>query len=265
MARSMLSIYTYLEEKENRMRNLNVALQLYTVRDETARDFVGTLRRVAEIGYTGVEFAGYGNLTAQELAALLAETGLRPVSTHLGLDALQDQQLDASIRYCREIGCSSIVLPWLANEWRSREGMLALAPRLNAIGQRCREQGIIFAYHNHDFEFVRADDILLFDHLLQATDPSLVKIELDVYWVAYAGLDPVAYLQTLADRLAFVHLKDMAADRSMAEVGKGTLDMQRIWTFAQERGLWGMVENDHPRIPSLESARISFAYFQEKH
>ncbi len=243
------------------MRDLKVALQLYTVRDETARDFAGTLRRVAEIGYPGVEFAGYGNLPASDLAALLTETGLRPVSTHLGLDLLQDERLEDSIRYCQEIGCSSIVLPWLTNEWRTREGMQALAPRLNAIGQRCQERGITFAYHNHDFEFVRVDGALLFDSLLDATDPSLVKIELDVYWAAYAGLDPVAYMQTLADRLVCVHFKDMAADRSMTEVGKGTLDMRRMWAFARERGLWGIVENDHPRIPSLESARISWEYF----
>ncbi len=244
------------------MKNMQVALELYTVRDETARDFAGTLRRVAQIGYHGVEFAGYGNLTAREMSALLAETGLLPVSTHLGLDALQDSQLEASMRYCLDIGCSFIVLPWLANEWRTREGMQALAPRLNAIGQRCQEHGITFAYHNHDFEFTRVDRIYLLDYLLQATDASLVKIELDVYWVAYAGLDPVSYLHTLGNRVVLLHLKDMAADRSMTEVGKGMLDMQQICAFAQNRGLWGIVEHDHPQIPSLESAKISLEYFR---
>ena len=244
------------------MKNMQVALELYTVRDETVRDFAGTLRRVAQIGYSGVEFAGYGNLTAQEMSALLAETGLLPVSTHLGLDALQDSQLEASIRYCLDIGCSFIVLPWLANEWRTREGIQALAPRLNAIGQRCQEHGITFAYHNHDFEFTRVDEVYLLDYLLQATDASLVKIELDVYWVAYAGLDPVSYLHTLGNRVVLLHLKDMAADRSMTEVGKGMLDMQQICAFAQNRGLWGIVEHDHPQIPSLESAKISLEYFR---
>ena len=244
------------------MNNLQVALQLYTVRDETQHDFAGTVRRVAQIGYSGVEFAGYGNLTSQEMSALLAETGLRAVSTHVRLDALQDEQLDASIRYCQDIGCSNIVLPWLANEWRTREGIQALAPRLNAIGQRCREHGITFAYHNHDFEFTRVDGVYLLDYLLQATDPSLVKIELDVYWAAYAGVDPVSYLQVLADRVVLVHLKDMAADSSMTEVGKGILNMQQICAFVQSRGLWGIVEHDYPQIPSLESARISFEYFK---
>jgi sugar phosphate isomerase/epimerase len=249
------------QKGESIMNKLQVALELYTVRDETSRDFAGTLRRVAQIGYTGVEFAGYGNLTSQEMSALLAETGLYPVSTHVGLDALQDTQLDASIRYSLDIGCPSIILPWLSNEWRTREGLQALAPRLNAIGQRCQEYGITFGYHNHDFEFTRVNGNYLFEYLLQATNPSLVKIELDVYWAAYAGVDPVEFLQTHADRIALIHLKDMAADRSMTEVGKGILDMRRICEFAQARGLWGIVEHDHPQIPSLESARISLEYF----
>jgi sugar phosphate isomerase/epimerase len=239
-----------------------VALQLYTVRDETQLDFAATLRRVAEIGYTGVEFAGYGGLTSQEMGTLLAETGLRAVGTHLRFDALQGTQLDTSIRYCLELACPSIVLASLPNEWRTPESIQALAPKLNAIGQQCQEHGITFAYHNHNFEFARVDGGYLLDHLLQATDPSLVKIELDVYWAAYAGVDPVAYLQTLGDRVVFIHLKDMAADRSMTEVGKGTLDVQHICAFAQARGLWIIIEQDHPQIPSLESARISLEYFK---
>ena len=244
------------------MNNLKIALELYTVRDETKQDFPATLHRVSQIGYTGVEFAGYGNLTSGEMSALLAETKLKAVSTHLGLDALENQQLDASLRYCKDIGCSFIVLPSLPKEWRTQEGIKVLAPRLNAIGRHCQEQGITFGYHNHDFEFTKVDGIYFLDYLLLATDPSLLKIELDVYWVAFAGVDPISYLQILADRIVLVHLKDMAADRSMTEVGKGILNMQQICAFAQARGLWGIVEHDYPQVPSLESARISFAYFK---
>jgi sugar phosphate isomerase/epimerase len=245
------------------MNNLQVALELYTVRDETKRDFAGTLQRVAQIGYAGVEFAGYGNLTSPEMSALLAETGLKAASTHLGLAALEGQPLNASLQYCQDIGCSFIVLPSLPKEWRTLEGIKVLAPRLDAIGRQCQEKGITFAYHNHDFEFTKVDGVYLLDYLLRATDPSLVKIELDVYWAAHAGVDPVSYLQALADRVALVHLKDMAADRSMTEVGKGTLNMQQICAFAQARGLWGIVEHDYPQIPSLESARVSFEYFNK--
>ena len=115
--------------------------------------------------------------------------------------------------------------------------------------------------HQPPFD-TRVDGGYLLDYLLQATDPSLVRIELDVYWAAYAGVDPVSYLQTLADRVALIHLKDMAGDRSMTEVGKGILDLPHICEFARVHGLWGIVENDHPQIPSLESARISLEYFR---
>src|SRR5205814_1788201 len=161
------------------------------------------------------------NLNSTEMSALLAETKLKAASTHLGLDRLESPQLDASIRYCKDIDCSFIVLPSLPKEYRTQEGIRVLAPRLDAIGQQCQEHGITFAYHNHDFEFTKVDGIYLLDYLLQATDPSLLKIELDVYWAAYAGVDPVLYPETNADRVALLHLKDMAADRSMTEVGKG--------------------------------------------
>src|SRR5437660_5432187 len=103
------------------MNNLHVALELYTVRDETRHDFAGTLQRVAQIGYAGVEFAGYGNLNSSEMSALLAETRLKAVSTHLGLDGLDSPQLGASIRYCKDIVCSFIVLPALPKDYLHHE------------------------------------------------------------------------------------------------------------------------------------------------
>jgi sugar phosphate isomerase/epimerase len=244
------------------MQYSQVALELYTVRDETKRDFEGTLRRVAQMGYAGVEFAGYGNLSAQAMDTLLAETGLKVAGTHVGLDSLTAEQLDASIRYCRVISCPVMVLPSLPQAWRTLEGIRALGPQLNSIGQRCRDEGIDFGYHNHDFEFTRIEGRTLLEHLLEITDPGLVKIELDVYWAAYAGHDPLALLNELGERVALIHFKDMLPDRSMTEVGKGVLDMQSITAFAQHHNLWAVVEHDHPALPSLESARISLEYFR---
>ena len=243
------------------MHYTQVALELYTVRDETKRDFEGTLRRVAHMGYAGVEFAGYGNLSAQAMQALLAETGLKVAGTHVGLDGLSGEKLDESIQYCRAIGCPVMVLPWLAQERRTLDGIRALAPQLNSIGQRCRDAGIDFGYHNHDFEFASVEGRTLLDHLLENTDPNLVKIELDVYWAAYAGHDPLALLNRLGDRITLIHFKDMAADRSMTEVGKGTLDMQGMTAFAQQHNVWAVVEHDHPTLPALESAKLSLEYF----
>jgi sugar phosphate isomerase/epimerase len=244
------------------MYNGPVALQLYTVRDETARDFAGTVRRVAEMGYTGVEFAGYGQLSAPEMVDLLAETGLRAAGTHVGLAELSEERLAASIAYCRAIHCPTLILPWLAPELRTFEHIATLAPRLNAIGQQCHAAGLLFGYHNHNFEFVSAHGRTWLDALLEATDPALVRVELDVYWAAFAGHDPLTLLHRLGTRVALLHCKDMAPDRSMTEVGQGTLDMPGMLQFAQQHGIWAVVEHDHPTLPSLQSARTSLGYFQ---
>jgi sugar phosphate isomerase/epimerase len=239
------------------MATVPVALQLYTVRDESARDFAGTLRRVAQIGYTAVEFAGYGGLAADEVTVLLSETGLRAASTHVGLAALE-ADLDQQIDYCLAIGCPYLVLPSLDPRWRGADGLRALAPRLNEWGRHCRERGVVFGYHNHAVEFARSDGRYLLDQLLDATDPALVVLELDVYWAAYAGADPAAYLRQRAGRVPLVHLKDMAPDRSFAEVGDGTLDLPGIFAAAEDGGVrWYIVEHDRPSMPSLESARRS--------
>lgn len=241
------------------MAEIPVALQLYTVRDETARDFAGTVRRVAEMGYPAVEFAGYGGLTAEQMVALLSETGLRAASTHVGLDALEsdlDQQLD----YCSAINCTHLVLPWLVPEYRTAEAFRAMAPKLNEIGRRCADRGISFAYHNHDFEFAANGDEgkTLLDTLRDGTDAALVGFEVDVYWAAFAGIDPVELLGRYAGRVRLVHMKDLGADRGFAEVGDGTLDMRGICAAAETAGArWLIVENDAPRMPSLESARRS--------
>lgn len=239
------------------MDTTSVALQLYTVRDETARDFAGTVRSVAALGYQGVEFAGYGGLPAQEMKALLAETGLRAVSTHVGLQALE-QDLAKEIAYCQAIGCTFLVLPWLAPELRTLETFRQLAPRLNAFGRQCQEAGITFGYHNHDFEFVQQNGETFMDVLLKHTDSTFVKLESDVYWMAYAGVDPSTFLQQHAGRVPLVHLKDMTPERTFTEVGAGTLNIAHIIEVARVSGTQEfIVENDAPRLPSLESAKRS--------
>ena len=235
----------------------SVALELYTVRDETARDFAGTLRKVASIGYPGVEFAGYGNLGAKEMKALLTETGLHAFATHVRLDAIE-QNLAQEIAYCKEIECPLLILPSLPHEMHTAESFRQLAPRLNTFGQQCREQGITFGYHNHDFEFAQHDGETLMNILLSSTDSSLVKLELDVYWAAYAGVDPVTLLRQNANRIPIIHLKDMTPERTFTEVGAGTLPISEIIQAARDSGTQVFaVENDAPTIPSLESAKRS--------
>jgi len=241
------------------MRDTYVGLQLYTVRDQTAQDFKRTVQRVAEMGYSAIEFAGYGGLMSREMAALLADTGLRAAGTHIGLSMLE-QNIERELNYCLDIGCPFMVMPFLPPELRNTESIHALATRLNRAGQRCQQRGITLAYHNHAFEFEcdQQSNQYWLDILLNETDPEVVKLEFDVYWAAFAGVDPVAYLRRYAERVPLLHLKDMATDRTFTEVGDGTLDIANICSVALAGGTrFLLVENDQPRVPSLESARRS--------
>lgn len=247
------------------MDDQSIALQLYTVRDETARDFAGTLRRVAAMGYRAVEFAGYGDMPAPELRDLLAEIGLRAASSHVGYARL-DQQLDDEIAYCKTIGCASIALPWLAPEQRTPEFIDFLAGALTSWGPRCRDQGIALSYHNHDFEFAKVEahgTTTLLDRLLGATDPEVVGLEFDIYWAVFAGADPFEVLRKVSGRVSLIHAKDMTPDRRFTEVGGGTLDWSALVPAARAAGArWFIVENDQPELPSLESAQRSLAYLR---
>jgi len=237
-----------------------IALQLYTLRSQTAGDFPGALRLVAGLGYRAVEFAGYGGLSSAEIAKLLEETGLRTAATHVRYAALEER-LDEEIEYCRAIGCSYLVLPALDPEYRGDPP--AMAARLERIAHRCGEHDISFAYHNHAWELRSDGSPGFLDRLLDASDPELVALELDVYWAAHAGVDPVSILERRAGRVPLIHLKDMAADGSMAEMGEGTLDLPGICAAARAAGAqWYIVENDRPRLPAYESARRALDYLR---
>jgi sugar phosphate isomerase/epimerase len=236
-----------------------IALQLYTVRDETTLDFKQTVHRVAEMGYAGVEFAGYGGLTAKEVAALLHETGLKAVGSHVGLTAL-DNDLENQIEYCLEIGCPLLILPWIDKQLlHNEESFQQLATKFNALGQHCKAHNLTFGYHNHNFEFEKVGNETLFERLVAATDPELVKLELDTYWAAYAGIEPVELIERYKGRIVSLHLKDMTLERTFTEIGEGTLDITAYIEAGQATGIKiYIVENDKPTIPSLQSARNSF-------
>lgn len=239
------------------MSNPSIGLQLYTVRDQTHTDFRRTVRYVAEMGYDAVEFAGYGDIPSKGMAALLADTGLRAAGSHVALTALE-HDVESEINYCLDIGCPYMIVPWIGKEWQTGENMRKLGARLNELGRHSQGRGVTLGYHNHAFEFEQSDGQYLLDILIESTDPQFVKLELDSYWAAYAGIDPITYQGKLNGRLALIHLKDMTPERTFAEVGDGTLDIKGYCQAAQKAGVHSfIVENDQPIIPSLESARRS--------
>lgn len=243
------------------MATLPIALQLYTVRDYLEQDYVGTLRQVAEIGYTAIELSTPTVMTAAALKRVLTDLGLRAVASHIDFE---DWESDPSraLAAAAELGCDYAICPVIPEERRGdATAYRALGALLSRAAASAREHGLRFAYHNHAFEFERLDGGHAYDVLMGAANADLVAAEFDVYWAQYGGVDPVASIHALGRRCRLIHMKDMSADaeRSFAEVGEGILDMEAIVAAGQEAGTeWYIVEQDvSPRRPSLEAARLS--------
>lgn len=238
------------------MHRDQLALQLYTVREACARDFLGTLREVAAIGYRAVELAGLHDHPPAHVRAALDEHGLQAVAAHISLERFE-RELDAVVAELQTLGCAYAVVPWAPEARRTDEGARELALLLNIWGRELRAAGLRLAYHHHDFEFRPLGPTTMWELLVAGTDPALVELELDVYWVRRAGHDPVALLGRLGGRVPLIHLKDLAADgRSDAPAGAGTLDWDVILPAAAAAGAqWYIAEQDHPHDPLADSRR----------
>jgi sugar phosphate isomerase/epimerase len=250
------------------MARPKVGLQLYTVREDCAKDFPGTARKVADLGYEGVELAGEGDLSAQELKALMADCGLEIAGSHSPFETLRNE-LDRVIEFNRAVGNKRIVCPYLPDfiQEKGRQGYQEAACALYGVAQKLKEAGMSLSYHNHSFEFVPDGDAYLLDTLLEQTAPAGVLAELDTYWVKHGGADPVDYIEKYSGRIEILHIKDMAAgeERAFAEIGSGILDWDGIFAAAEKAGvLWYIVEQDICPGPPLESAKKSLDYLKSR-
>lgn len=258
----------------------NIGVQLYTVRDQLEKDFVGTIEKVAQIGYKEVEFAGYYDHTPQEVRELLDRLGLKSPSGHIGLELLRDD-LDAQIQSAKTIGQTYVTIPALPNAFGgtiTAEEWHNYAREFNQIGTTLKDNGLHLAYHNHFFEFVPADGgKTAYDVLLSETDPELVSFEMDLMWTVFAGQDPLAWFQKYPGRFVMWHVKDMQgvaeAQAAMkqggmqgfrevmghiAAVGEGEIDFKSIFAHAEQAGLQHFfVENDAPK-DSLANIQTSY-------
>jgi sugar phosphate isomerase/epimerase len=186
-----------------------IGVQLYTVRSQMADSVEQTLERVAQVGYDEVEFAGYYGRSPQQIRALLDGAGLSAPSGHMQLEALESDW-DASLDLAGTIGHEYLVVASIAPENRTTlDDYRRMAERFNAVGERAQSAGLTFAYHNHAFEFEPLEGQVPWDVLLEATDPALVKIELDLYWITVGGGDAAGMLQAHPGRFHLVHVKDM--------------------------------------------------------
>ncbi|GAE35247.1 inosose dehydratase [Halalkalibacter akibai JCM 9157] len=249
------------------MTTIKVAVQMYTLRDETEKDFAGTLKKVAELGFEGVEFAGYGGLTAEEVRTLLDELGLEAAASHVPLDQLQNN-LAKVIEDQKALGSKYVVCPFLMPDQRTEEDYQKLIPFLEKAGEQCKQEGITLCYHNHDFELERLNDgRMALEAIFEDTSASNVQTELDVYWLTKAGENPVEWIKRYQNRAPLVHLKDMTTDEEkfFAELGTGGVDIESVIAIGEEAGVkWWVVEQDVSRRTPLESIEISMNFLKTK-
>jgi sugar phosphate isomerase/epimerase len=230
-----------------------LGLQLFTMRAAMARDVEGTLKRIAGLGYEEVETYGFDpggirfyGLAGTEFAQRLRENNLTTPSGHYDLNRFASSSVDDLVRYvdrCIEgahaLGQAYITWPLIDEGFRTLDKFKIVAERLNLAGGQIKKAGLQLAYHNHDFEFVEQNGQIGYDIILKETDPALVKLQMDLYWIAHGSkLTANEWFKRQPGRFVMWHVKDMhKISRDYTEVGNGTIDFTRIWPDA---GLAGM-------------------------
>jgi sugar phosphate isomerase/epimerase len=240
-----------------------IGLQLYTVRDEMKKDVAGTLARVARIGYREVEFAGYFDKSPQSIRAMLKRNGLTAPSAHIGFPVL-GASFDKIIADALVVGHQYLICPWIDEKQRTIDGYKAAAELFNKAGERAKQSGLKFGYHNHNFEFPLVDGQRPYDLLITQTDPDKVVMEMDVFWVRKGGADPLEYFKKYPGRFQELHIKDMDAtpDQNMTDVGKGIINWKEILSHRAQAGTKHIfVEHDQPKDPYV-TIRNSYQYLR---
>ena len=237
----------------------SIGLQLYTIRGMMRESVEDTLAAVASAGYNEVEFAGYFEHEPEAVRAMLDANGLTSPSTHVSLDALE-ADADAQFAVANTLGQKYIVVPYYAQEHRTVEGYRALCSKLNALGTRAQDAGLTIAYHNHDFEFETVDGVVPYDMLLSETDPDLVKMQLDLYWIWYAAKSAEQYLKADPNRYVSCHVKDGYADGTQSVVGGGDVDLAAAFRAGSFEHFF--VESDNPE-DETQFINASAAYLKE--
>ena len=257
-----------------------IGLQLYTVRNEIFKDVEGTIAKVAGIGYNSVELFGYGNgkffgKTPEEFLAILKKNNLKTPSGHYSIDSYlakgDEDDLKKTLAVAAQMEHEFIVIPYLADDMRtSLDDYKKLAVKFNSAGEIAKSAGLQLAYHNHDFEFKDwGGGKTGYEVIMKETDPSLLKLEMDIYWVVRAGQYPVKIIKENPGRIKMWHLKDMASKEPpsyttagpqfFAPVGTGIINFKEIFKYKKESGMkYFFVEQDQTKLPVYEAIAKSF-------
>jgi sugar phosphate isomerase/epimerase len=250
--------------------SLPVAVQIYSVRDDAARDLRETLSAIKAMGYDGVEFAGLYEYTPAEIKAMCEEIGLVPISAHVPyVDMLEDAH--GVLSQYAQIGCRYVAVPYLMPEHRPDSDQFPqVVENIGKIAAVAKELGLQLLYHNHDFEFIKLDGKYALEVLYDTIPADLLQTELDTCWVNVGGEDPAAYVRKFSGRAPVVHLKDFYGEKSddmyeligiektapkkpsnfeFRPVGSGLQNFPEILRASEEAGaLWVVVEQDNPSM-----------------
>jgi sugar phosphate isomerase/epimerase len=237
-----------------------IGLQLYTVRSEMQKGVEATLERVAAIGYREVEFAGYFDHTAAEIREMLERTGLTAPSSHVPA-SFQHDAWSRILEEAAEAGHEFVTVAWTEESMRADlDAWRRMAEAMNQAGEMARQVGLQYAYHNHDFEFDVMEGEVPFDVLCEATDPELVQIELDLFWIVHGGGDPFTFFDRWPGRVPMVHVKDRTAAGAMVDVGQGEIDFAAVFRRIDDAGMRHFfVEHDSP-ADAFRSIASSYTY-----
>ena len=236
------------------MKMIPVGVQLYSVREDCARDLPGVLAEVAKMGYTGVEFAGYHNFDAKSLRSLLDANGLQCCGAHIGLDQLLEDTLPRTIDFHHTLGNRYLVVPSLPPERRSsRQAWLETARLFAQIAEKLTPHGMLTGFHNHYIEFEALDGETGFDIFFSNT-PQEVIMQLDIGHVLRAGADPLVYLNRYPGRAVTIHLKEYSAANPKALLGEGDIPWKQVLELCEStaRTEWYIVEQESYAMPPLE-------------
>ena len=268
---------------------MRLGLQLYSVREDLQKDFEGTLKKVKEMGYEAGELAGLYGLSAKEVKDAFEKAGLIPISAHVSHQDFMNGGIEDTIKLYKEIGCKYIAIPYLPNEYRyGNEKYNQVLADMKEIGKVCKKYGIVFMYHNHDFEFEKNDKgEYVLDALYSEIGPDLLQTEIDTCWANVGGVDPSEYVRKYTGRAPVVHLKDFVGSKTAnmykligiddntekqstqkfeyRPVGYGVQYIQQIVDASRDAGCeWLIVEQDEPSCgwSRLECAKRSVDYMK---
>lgn len=226
--------------------NIPVALQLYSIREVCKKDLPGTLKKVAAMGYEGVEFAGYHGYSAPELKKMLDENGLKCCGTHIQRPDLTGDNLQKTIDFNKTLGNRFLIVSWMSPDYlKSPESIKETAAFFNETAKKAAAQGMLIGYHAHGGDFIKVGgtDATGWDMLFENLDPAVV-MQLDVGNCQGGGGDPIAVLKKFPGRSKTIHLKEDGG-KAEAAIGEGEVDWPAVFELCQKEGTeWMIVESE---------------------